>query len=73
MNAINYRVDWLEDWQNKPNVIGVRDFENNKQAAQAFARRKSAKIGSAYVIKSEDGKDIGQWGYTDGFTLGYEE
>jgi hypothetical protein len=73
---IAYRVDWLPD-EDKPNNIEIKYFGDNLKAAQAFARRKSAKGTSCYVIESRgidrNGYiDRGQWAYHNGFTYGFE-
>lgn len=64
-----FRTDWIEvDPYLNPhgNRVDVSFHGENLKAARAKARKMSARVGSAYVIKSVDGVDVGQIGYTDG-------
>jgi len=64
-----FRVDWADperdDW------IFYREYEN-KSSALAYARRNSRNYESIYVVKVVNGKDVGQWYYSDGESYGFE-
>jgi hypothetical protein len=74
MTMNTYRVDWSEDSRGPYGLLKVKEYGTNLPAAKAFARRKSEKpdILTAYVIKSIDGVDVGQWAFSGGVTYGFE-
>jgi hypothetical protein len=62
-----FRTDWT-DWTADPhgNTVDVSDHGTDLSAARAKARAMSKRHGSAFVIKTIDGKDVAQLGHTDG-------
>lgn len=63
---ITYRTDWVDPADPHRNTIGVSHHGGDLKAARASARKMSKATGSAYVIRSTNGQDDGQIGYTDG-------
>lgn len=62
MTPTTYRIDYT-DADDQLHVIGNVD----RHDAQRKALRLSTKHGSAYVIRTDDGADVGQRVYTNGF------
>ena len=68
--STTYRVEISEVWSDK---TYTRPYENNRRAAQSFARRETRKTNKvAYVIESVDGIDREQMFYSNGVGHGWE-
>lgn len=61
-----FRTDWVDPTDPHQNRVQWTDHGSDLKAARAMARKMSRATGSAYVIKSIDGKDVAQLGHTDG-------
>ena len=61
-----YRTDWIDPADQHRNTVCVSHHDGDLKAAQASAQKMSRATGSAYVIKTVDGQDVAQLGYTDG-------
>lgn len=64
--ATTYRADWIDPADPHRNTVGVSHHGDDLKAARASARKMSKATGSAYVIRTTNGLDDGQIGYTDG-------
>jgi len=63
---ITYRTDWLSPHDPFRNQVDVMHYGSDLKAAKAMARKMSKVTGSAYVIRSVDGKDVAHLPHTDG-------
>lgn len=63
---ITYRTDWLSPHDPYHNRVDVMHYGSDLKAAKAMARKMSKVTGSAYVIRSVDGKDVAHLGHTNG-------
>lgn len=61
-----YRTDWMDPTDPHQNRVQWTDHGGDLNAARAMARRMSKATGSAYVIKTVDGKDAAHLPHTDG-------
>jgi hypothetical protein len=61
-----YRTDWMDPTDPHRNTVCVSHHGTDLSAARAAARHASRRHGSAYVIKSIDGRDVAQLPHTDG-------
>lgn len=61
-----YRTDWMDPTDPNRNRVDVSHHGADLSGARVMARKMSKKTGSAYVIRTTNGKDDGQIGYTDG-------
>ena len=63
---ITYRTDWIDPADSTRNTVKVSYHGPDLSGARAVARSMSRVTGSAYIIKSVDGKDVAHLPYTDG-------
>jgi hypothetical protein len=61
-----YRTDWMDPTDPMQNRVDVSYHGADLGAARRVARKMSKRTGSAYVIKTVDGKDVAHLPHTDG-------
>jgi hypothetical protein len=67
---ITYRADWLSPHDPHRNAMDVMHYGPDLKAAKAMARKMSKITGSAYVLRSLNGKDVAHILHTDGHAVG---
>lgn len=65
-----YRTDWIDPTDEHRNCVDVSFHGTDLAAARRAARKMSNLTGSAYVVKTVDGKDVSHLPYTDGRAVG---
>ena len=66
MPTATYRTDWIDPTDPHRNAVVVSHHGDDLKAARAVARKMSKATGSAYVIKTVAGQDVGHMPHTDG-------
>jgi hypothetical protein len=67
---VTYRTDWLSPHDPHQLAVDVMHYGPDLKNAKAMARKMSKITGSAYVIRSLNGKDVAHILHTDGHAVG---